>query len=99
MVRCLQTSLVTVRFRTDRRFAMEASYMGCSEGAGLLVDAERGLVLTDGALKREFLHVHCFTALCKERERERERDVGGDLCELDLFHTNSGQAQCTTVTR
>ncbi|CAE8715703.1 unnamed protein product, partial [Polarella glacialis] len=47
LVRSLQASLVTVRFRTDQRFVTEASDTGASEGVGLLVDAERGLILTD----------------------------------------------------
>ncbi|CAE7869054.1 unnamed protein product [Symbiodinium sp. KB8] len=47
LVRALQTSLVTVRFRTDQRFLTEALDSGSSEGVGLLVDAKRGIVLTD----------------------------------------------------
>eukprot|EP00927_Polykrikos_kofoidii_P002054 TRINITY_DN10789_c0_g1_i3.p1 TRINITY_DN10789_c0_g1~~TRINITY_DN10789_c0_g1_i3.p1 ORF type:complete len:1116 (+),score=170.30 TRINITY_DN10789_c0_g1_i3:393-3350(+) len=47
LVRCLRTSLVGVRFRTDRRFCTEASHTGSAEGFGILVDAQRGLVLTD----------------------------------------------------
>ncbi|CAJ1407712.1 unnamed protein product [Effrenium voratum] len=47
LVRALQASLVTIRFRTDQRFCTEALESGSSEGVGLLVDAKRGLVLTD----------------------------------------------------
>lgn len=47
LVRQLQGSLVTVRFRTDRRFNLGAAFAGSSEGVGLLVDAQLGLVLTD----------------------------------------------------
>ncbi|CAE7900648.1 unnamed protein product [Symbiodinium necroappetens] len=47
LVRALQTSLVTVRFRTDQRFLTEALDSGSSEGVGLLVDAKRGIALTD----------------------------------------------------
>ncbi|CAE7500633.1 NMA111 [Symbiodinium pilosum] len=47
LVRALQTSLVTVRFRTDPRFCTEALESGSAEGVGLLVDAKRGIVLTD----------------------------------------------------
>jgi len=42
-----QRSLVTVNFRTDRRFCTESSTSGSSDGIGLLVDAQQGLVLTD----------------------------------------------------
>eukprot|EP00933_Yihiella_yeosuensis_P014079 TRINITY_DN12758_c0_g3_i1.p1 TRINITY_DN12758_c0_g3~~TRINITY_DN12758_c0_g3_i1.p1 ORF type:complete len:686 (+),score=123.77 TRINITY_DN12758_c0_g3_i1:291-2060(+) len=47
LVRTLQASLVTIRFRTDQRFCTEALDSGSSEGVGLLVDAEKGIVLTD----------------------------------------------------
>eukprot|EP00929_Paragymnodinium_shiwhaense_P111730 TRINITY_DN80019_c0_g1_i1.p1 TRINITY_DN80019_c0_g1~~TRINITY_DN80019_c0_g1_i1.p1 ORF type:complete len:1041 (-),score=242.99 TRINITY_DN80019_c0_g1_i1:86-3208(-) len=47
VLRKLQGSLVTVRFRTDRRFCTEAGLAGSSEGVGLIVDADKGLVLTD----------------------------------------------------
>lgn len=47
LVRLLQASLVTIRFRTDQRFCTEALESGASEGVGLLIDAQRGLVLTD----------------------------------------------------
>jgi len=47
LVRRMKASLVSIRFRTDRRMRMESNYTCHAEGAGLLVDAERGLVLTD----------------------------------------------------
>lgn len=47
LVQQLQNSLVNVRFRTDRRFCTEAPHQGSADGAGILVDAELGLVLTD----------------------------------------------------
>ena len=47
LVQQLQASLVTIRFRTDQRFCTEALETGSSEGVGLLVDAKRGLILTD----------------------------------------------------
>jgi len=47
LVRLLQTSLVTVRFRTEQRFCTEALDCASAEGVGLLVDAKRGLVVTD----------------------------------------------------
>ncbi|CAE7441249.1 unnamed protein product [Symbiodinium natans] len=47
LVRALQTSLVTVRFRTDQRFCTEALECASAEGVGLLVDAKQGIVLTD----------------------------------------------------
>lgn len=47
VVATLQPSLVSVRFRTDRRLCLEASSGGSSSGTGLLVDADKGLVLTD----------------------------------------------------
>mmetsp|Transcript_10388 Transcript_10388/g.23488 ORF Transcript_10388/g.23488 Transcript_10388/m.23488 type:complete len:1038 (+) Transcript_10388:79-3192(+) len=43
----VQSALVTTRFRTDRRFITEVAFGGTSEGVGLLIDAEQGLVLTD----------------------------------------------------
>jgi len=43
----MSPSLVSVRFRTDRRFCMEASPSGVAEGVGVLVDEEQGLILTD----------------------------------------------------
>lgn len=47
LVRALQSSLVSIRFRTDQRFCTEASETGSSEGVGLLVDVDNGIVLTD----------------------------------------------------
>jgi len=47
LMRQLQPSLVMVRFRTDRRFCMGAGYEGFAEGVGVVVNAERGLILTD----------------------------------------------------
>jgi len=47
LMRQLQASLVKVRFRTDKRCCMGAGYEGVAEGAGVIVDAKRGFILTD----------------------------------------------------
>lgn len=43
----IQRSLVTISFRTDRRYSIEGTSGGSAEGVGLLLDAELGLILTD----------------------------------------------------